>query len=234
MVELLHPVTEPAGAGKQDVHHQEGRKRQREGRGVHDDDEQRPDETLRETHADLIIPANGKAGLRRPAQHACLARSRLARKVSDCQARLIVWNDSNDDASVLTRSVELTEKNVLPARQAEGARDQRDGLRGTHQPRLEVRIAVAVPSIVQPNALGNELPQEVHHVGLHTRVPIFLDQDRRGRALGVDRHQAVADTGCLGHCPHRLGDVDQGVARVGCQMDDVAHDRSARTPIGLA
>jgi hypothetical protein len=91
-----------------------------------------------------------------------------------------------------------------------------------------VGVAVAVLGIVQPHALWNQLAQKIHHVGLHTLVPVFLDQDRRGRALGVDRHQSVAHTGCLRYRPHLLGDIDQGFRRIGRQMDDVAHDQSSR------
>jgi len=63
-VELLHPVPEPGRAREQDVHEHECRERDRERRGVHNDDERCSDETVSETHADLPISSNRKPGLK--------------------------------------------------------------------------------------------------------------------------------------------------------------------------
>jgi len=101
-------------------------------------------------------------------------------------------------------------------------------LRGADDAGLEVGVAVAVLGVVQPHAARDELAQQVHDVGLHALVPVLLDHDRGGGALGVDVHQPVAHARARGDGPHRVGDVDELLARAGAEPDDLAHGPAPR------
>ena len=73
-------------------------------------------------------------------------------------------------------------------------------------------IPVAVLPVMQPDALGNDLPQKVDHIRLDTFIPVFLDHDGGGGPLDVNRYDAVSNTTGCDNLPYRLGNIDQRFA----------------------
>ena len=72
-----------------------------------------------------------------------------------------------------------------------------------------MRITVAILPVMQPDPLRDHFPQQLHHIGLHTLIPVLLDHDRGGRALSVHTHQAVANSTSVHDALHLCSDVDQ-------------------------
>ena len=72
-------------------------------------------------------------------------------------------------------------------------------------------VAVAILLIVQPDARRDQLAQEVHHIQRYAFVPIFLNHDGGGCALGVDVEQAILDAAFFDNGTNPLGDVDQSL-----------------------
>ena len=96
-----------------------------------------------------------------------------------------------DNSPFLTWTIEFTEKDILPSGQAQLTVDERNCFRWADQAGLEVGVAVAVLLVVQPDTAGNELCKQVDHIGLYRVVPVFLDHDGPGCALGIDAEYAI-------------------------------------------
>ena len=68
----------------------------------------------------------------------------------------LIFQKSTDDSPLVSRTVELTEKNILPAGKPEFSTDDRNCFRGTDQTSLEVGVSVPVLLVMQPETPGNE------------------------------------------------------------------------------
>ena len=85
----------------------------------------------------------------------------------------LIFQEGTDDPALVSRTVELTEKNILPAGKPEFSADDRNCFRGTDQSCLEVGVPIPVLLVMQPYPLGNEFLQEMDDIGAHTRIPVF-------------------------------------------------------------
>ena len=56
----------------------------------------------------------------------------------------LIFQEGTDDSPLVSRTVELTEKNILPAGKPEFSTDDRNCFRGTDQTSLEVGVSVPV------------------------------------------------------------------------------------------
>ena len=133
------------------------------------------------------------------------------------------WDNRTYHATVLARTIEFTEKNILPTGQPEHALNQRDGFRRAHQPRFQMGIAIPIHGIVHPNTSGDYFLQERHHIGLDALIPVLLNHDRRGCALGIHRDQPIANAAAAYDSLHLQRDVNQDFAFVRTQMNQFLH-----------
>ena len=126
-------------------------------------------------------------------------------------------------AALPARPIKLTIEDVLPAREAEPAVDDRDGLARSDQAGLEMAVCVAVLPVVFPYPARGELAQHGDYITLNTVVPVFLDHDRRGCALGVDAAEAGPHPALGDDRGHAVGDVVERFAGVGREGDGLLH-----------
>ena len=68
----------------------------------------------------------------------------------------LIFQEGTDDSPLVSRTVELTEKNILPAGKPKFSTDDRNCFRGTDQTSLEVGVSVPVLLVMQPDSPGNE------------------------------------------------------------------------------
>ena len=68
----------------------------------------------------------------------------------------LIFQEGTDDPPLVSRTVELTEKNILPAGNPEFSTDDWNYFRGTDQTSLEVGVSVPVLLVMQPDSPGNE------------------------------------------------------------------------------
>ena len=68
----------------------------------------------------------------------------------------LFFQEGTYDPALVSRTVELTEKNILPAGKPEFSTDDRNCFRGTDQTSLEVGVSVPVLLVMQPDSPGNE------------------------------------------------------------------------------
>ena len=68
----------------------------------------------------------------------------------------LIFQESTDDPPLVSRTVELTEKNILPTGKPEFSTDDRNCFRGTDQTSLEVGVSVPVLLVMQSDSPGNE------------------------------------------------------------------------------
>ena len=136
----------------------------------------------------------------------------------------LIFQEGTDDPPLVSRTVELTEKNILPAGKPEFSTDDRNCFRGTDQTSLEVGVSVPVLLVMQPDSPGNEFLQEMDDIGSNTRIPVFLDHDRCGCSLGIEGDQSVTDAAGLDTGFHFQGNVDQFFPSTGGDGNGVFHD----------
>mgnify|MGYP006279816163 CR=1 FL=1 len=110
-----------------------------------------------------------------------------------CWKKSAVGNDGDHDFSFPPRTIELTEKDVLPPGEAHVPVDYRDCLAWPDDARFEMRVPIAVLSVMLPDPLGDHLPQKRNHISLHTVVPVLLDHDTSCCSPDVDRDDARVD-----------------------------------------
>ena len=109
----------------------------------------------------------------------------------------LIFQEGTDAPALISWTVELTEKNILPAGKPEFSTDDRNCFRGTDQTSLEVGVSVPVLLVMQPDSPGNEFLQEMDDIGSNTCIPVFLDHDRSGCSLDIERDQSVTDAAGL-------------------------------------
>ena len=68
----------------------------------------------------------------------------------------LIFKEGSEDSPLVSRTVELTEKNILPAGKPEFSTDDWNCFRGTDQTSLEVGVSVPVLLVMQPDSPGNE------------------------------------------------------------------------------
>ena len=136
----------------------------------------------------------------------------------------LFFQKCTDDPSLVSRTVELTEKNILPAGKPKFSTDDRNCFRGTDQTSLEVGVSVPVLLVMQPDSPGNEFLQEMDDIGSNTRIPVFLDHNRCGCSLGIESDQSVTDAAGLDTGFHFQGDVNQFFPSTGGDGNGVFHD----------
>ena len=69
----------------------------------------------------------------------------------------LIFQEGTDNSPLVSRTVELTEKNILPAGKPEFSTDDRNCFRGTDQTSLEVKMSVHVLLVMQPDPPLNKL-----------------------------------------------------------------------------
>ena len=136
----------------------------------------------------------------------------------------LIFQEGTDDSPLVSRTVELTEKNILPAGKPEFSTDDWNCFRGTDQTSLEVGVSVPVLLLMQPDSSRNEFWKEMDDIGSNTRIPVFLDHDRCGCSLGIEGDQSVTDSAGLDTGFHFQGDVDQFFPSTGGSGNGVFHD----------
>ena len=136
----------------------------------------------------------------------------------------LIFQEGTDDPALVSWTVELTEKNILPAGKPEFSTDDRNCFRGTDQTSLEVGVSVPVLLVMQPDSPGNEFLQEMDDIGSNLRIPVFLDHDSFACSLGIERDQSVTDAAGLDTGFHLQGDVNQFFPSTGGDGNGVFHD----------
>ena len=68
----------------------------------------------------------------------------------------LIFQEGTDNPALVSWTVELTEKNILPAGKPEFSTDDRNCFRGTDQTSLKVGVSVPVLLVMQPDSPGNE------------------------------------------------------------------------------
>ena len=68
----------------------------------------------------------------------------------------LIFQEGTDDSPLVFWTVELTEKNILPAGKPEFSSDDRNCFRGTDQTSFEVGVSVPILLVMQPDSPGNE------------------------------------------------------------------------------
>lgn len=145
---------------------------------------------------------------------------------------LFVAHHRNDDLAHAAWAVELAEEEVLPATESESSIDYGNELRGADDPRFQMRIAVAVLSVVFPHPLGDVLFEHRNDVALHGVVPVLLNHDPGGGSLYEDVSQSAAGSALGDRFGHSVGYVHQLFSSARRDFNRVLHTATVAQNIG--
>ena len=70
-------------------------------------------------------------------------------------------------------------------------------------------VSITILAVMQPDALGNDLPQKIDDVSLHTVIPVFLDHNCGSSSLDIDGDQSILYTAVGRNLFDLLSDIDK-------------------------